>query len=139
MGWFFVCRSIDSPAYSLDADQAFSREELRRIQLIWQQVAEDFAPFDVNVTTRFPGDSKMNRRGAQDASYGTRVVISTEPMADCDCDGISYLGAFDDIGSRADRLFQCIDTVPPARHQCFTRTRDYISAGAALEFHESHR
>ena len=101
----YQMQSIDSPAYSLDAGQAFSREELRRIQLIWQQVAEDFAPFDVNVTTRFPGDSKMNRRVAQDTSYGTRVVISPEAMADCDCDGISYLGAFDDIGSSRKPVF----------------------------------
>ena len=34
---------------------AFSPFELAFIQTVWQEVAEDFAPFGVNVTTKDPG------------------------------------------------------------------------------------
>ncbi|MGL5035684.1 MAG: hypothetical protein ACRC6M_18010, partial [Microcystaceae cyanobacterium] len=44
--------AINAPAWSLDADTTtFSDAERSIIQGIWQRVAEDFAPFDVNVTT----------------------------------------------------------------------------------------
>lgn len=35
---------------------AFSSEELNRIGEIWHRVAEDFAPFDIDVTTEDPGN-----------------------------------------------------------------------------------
>jgi VCBS repeat-containing protein len=43
---------ILSGAFSIDNDQTtFNNQELERIQYIWQSVAEDFLPFDVDVTT----------------------------------------------------------------------------------------
>jgi hypothetical protein len=50
----------------------FSTAELQRIQAIWQRVAEDYAPFDVNVTTEPP-----SRRRAADAQLGTDQVFGT--------------------------------------------------------------
>jgi hypothetical protein len=48
--------NIDIPAYSQDSDPAtFSSSELSSIQTIWRQVAEDYSPFNVNVTTVDPG------------------------------------------------------------------------------------
>ncbi len=44
------------PAYNTDADPtSFSPTELDEIEEIWARVAEDFAPFNVNVTTQNPG------------------------------------------------------------------------------------
>ena len=41
--------------YDLDGDYTtFSDEEQTRIQRIWARVAEDYAPFDVDVTTEQP-------------------------------------------------------------------------------------
>jgi subtilisin-like proprotein convertase family protein len=46
---------IVTPAFDLDGDATtFNTEELRQIQEIWYRVAEDFAPFNVNVTTVAP-------------------------------------------------------------------------------------
>ncbi len=43
---------IEAKAYSTDDDYAnFSTQELNNIETIWQRVAEDYAPFNVNVTT----------------------------------------------------------------------------------------
>lgn len=49
-------RAVTTPVYDNDNDlTTFSDDELRRIEEIWYRVAEDFAPFNVNVTTVDPG------------------------------------------------------------------------------------
>jgi hypothetical protein len=46
----------DALAYDTDGKpNAFSRDEVADMAEIWQQVAEDFIPFDVDVTTEYPG------------------------------------------------------------------------------------
>lgn len=46
--------SFTSAPYSRDSSAAFNTTELANIGEIWEQVAEDFAPFDVDVTTEEP-------------------------------------------------------------------------------------
>ena len=46
-----------TPVFSKDADlTTFSSTELAIINEVWQRVSEDFAPFNINVTTVNPGD-----------------------------------------------------------------------------------
>ena len=46
-----------TPVFSIDADAtSFSSTELATIKEVWQRVSEDFAPFNINVTTVDPGD-----------------------------------------------------------------------------------
>lgn len=46
---------IVTPAFDLDGDAlTFNDEERRQIEEIWSRVAEDYAPFNVNVTTIAP-------------------------------------------------------------------------------------
>src|SRR6476659_3922332 len=46
-----------TPVYSIDADTtSFASYELASIKEIWQRVSEDFAPFNINVTTVNPGN-----------------------------------------------------------------------------------
>jgi PKD repeat protein len=87
---------IYSPAYSSEGDATFSAKELGDIQKMWRQVAEDFAPFDVNVTTQDPGQAAISRSGSGDLNFGTRVVITTDNFYNCGCGGVAYLRAFDD-------------------------------------------
>lgn len=48
---------IITPAYSIDSDlNTFSTTETASIEEIWKRVAEDYAPFDVDVTTVDPGN-----------------------------------------------------------------------------------
>lgn len=93
--------AINAPAFSLDGDaNNFSDTELQRIQYIWQRVAEDYAPFDVDVTTEPPSSEAMTRAGSGDDTFGTRVVITTDwtdlTASPCNCGGIAYVSAFDD-------------------------------------------
>ncbi|QWC85126.1 hypothetical protein KLP28_16655 [Nocardioidaceae bacterium] len=96
--------SIAVSAYSLDdrADDAFSDAELREIQRAWQVVSEDYAPFDVNVTTREPASDALRRDSSTDLAYGVRVqVTGGGPIFDaCRCGGVAYVNTFNVAGPR---------------------------------------
>ena len=89
--------SIVSPAYDADGDPStFNTTELERIQRIWQRVAEDFAPFQVNVTTEEPGAAALSKTNGSDPTWGNRVIITTDNFANCGCGGFAYIGSFND-------------------------------------------
>ncbi|MBC8552163.1 MAG: PKD domain-containing protein, partial [Candidatus Brocadiales bacterium] len=90
---------IISPAYDTDGDRtSFSNTEMDRIQNVWRSVAEDYAPFDVDVTTEDPGEDAINRSSSTDDRYGTRVVMTVDDFAGCGCGGFAYVGIFDYVG-----------------------------------------
>ncbi len=87
--------NIVTPAYSMDSDPAFSNTELAAIQGIWQRVAEDFLPFDVNVTTQDPGSAALAKSGSSDAAWGVRVVIGGDgTWYAANVGGVAYVGSF---------------------------------------------
>ena len=72
---------------------------------VWRRVAEDFAPFDVDVTTEDPGYDAINRSSSADDTYGTRLVITgmdIDRFCPNDCNGIAYVGTFN-VTSSHDR------------------------------------
>ncbi len=75
----------------------FSPDERNQIYRAWLVVAEDYAPFDVNVTTRDPGEAALDRSTTADQVYGTRVLVTNGGTIydDCGCGGESYVGVFD--------------------------------------------
>jgi PKD repeat protein len=96
--WNSTSGSITAPPYDIDGvPGTFSTTELQRIQYIWQRVAEDYAPFDVNVTTEAVPLDRIARAGSTDDIYGTTVLITTRAgVYNCSCGGVAYLGIFDD-------------------------------------------
>ena len=64
------------PAFSADQDvNSFTDFEQCHIRAIWQYVAEDFIPFDVDVTTEEPELDALKKDGDDDQEWGIRVVI----------------------------------------------------------------
>ena len=64
---------IHAPAFDIDGDTGtFSQAELDRIERIWARVAEDYAPFDLDVTTEDPGLDAMT-----EGKRAIRALIST--------------------------------------------------------------
>ena len=62
------------PAFDTDGNPAsFSASEQDVVQSVWQRVAEDYAAFDIDVTTQDPGAAAIDRANAADTVYGTRV------------------------------------------------------------------
>jgi hypothetical protein len=86
---------IVTPAYSFTGDSSFTDSERSRIQAIWRRVAEDFIPFDVNVTTEAPSLEALQKSGSGDSDWGVRVVIggsgSWFPQT---AGGVAYVGSF---------------------------------------------
>lgn len=98
---YYGVSAIDAKPFDLDGLPAsFSATELERIQYIWQRVAEDYAPFDVDVTTEEPLAAAITRSSSSDLYFGTRVLITQDWTAltssPCNCGGIAYVGTFDD-------------------------------------------
>ncbi|MBH9576233.1 PKD domain-containing protein [Inhella proteolytica] len=96
--WNSSGTAITAPPFDLDGiPGSFNTSELQRIQTIWQRVAEDYAPFDVNVTTEAPPPEALTRSGSTDTVFGTTVLITTRAgVYSCSCGGVAYLGIFDD-------------------------------------------
>lgn len=92
---YFNGADFVTPAYTTDADPAFSSTELNNIYRIWQRVAEDYAPFDVDVTTEFPGLERLRyTAGANDTQWGIRAVIGGDSWAGA-VDGVAFNNSFD--------------------------------------------
>ena len=91
--------AINAPAFNTDADpNNFSNSELQVIQNVWRLVAEDFAGFDVDVTTEEPLNSALLRESSTDNNYGSRILISPISSYFGNYGGIAYVGVFDYVG-----------------------------------------
>ena len=77
---------------------SFTASELIEIQQQFQNVAEDFLPFDVNVTTRDPGIEALRKSNNADTVYGVRAV-NTQPKGGFGngIGGIAMLDSFNDV------------------------------------------
>ncbi len=76
---------------------SFSNGEMDVVQRVWARVSEDYAPFDVDVTTEEPPQAAIDRSSSTDQTYGTRVVITntTSVYSRCGCGGVAYVGVYD--------------------------------------------
>ena len=87
---------IITPAFSMDSDvNRFSDSELERIRFIWERVAEDFAPFDVDVTTEEPPSDRLIKSRGGDTDWGIRVVIGGNSSWYGYGGGVAYIDSFD--------------------------------------------
>ncbi|MGB0115085.1 MAG: hypothetical protein WBP59_17830 [Ilumatobacteraceae bacterium] len=73
---------------------------------IWRRVAEDFLPFDVNVTTIDPGLEGLRRTSTGDQDFGQRMVISPTNWRDqASLLGLALVGSFESIADRSAFVF----------------------------------
>jgi len=89
--------AINTSAFDFDGNvNVFSNAELERIQFIWQRVAEDFAPFGINVTTQDLGVDALTNTGGRDNQWGVRAAIggSYSDWYGNAAGGIAYLNGF---------------------------------------------
>ena len=100
------------------------------IQQIWRRVAEDFAPFHIDVTTEVPNTEDLKKSGTGDTRWGIRVAMTTNtnlvtnaPITNAGGGGTAYLGSFnwatDDVclvfngynGTDASSIYAAAETV----------------------------
>lgn len=90
------------PGWSLDGSASFSDSERRLIQEVWARVAEDYAPFDIDVTTEEPALGDLWRSAMNDTRFGSRVAFSSGSRIQSDicsgaCGGVAWIGTFDAV------------------------------------------
>lgn len=87
---------IVTPRFSEDGLTAFTDWELADIQEIWQHVAEDYAPFNVDVTTEHPGLDGLRKSNSSDKAFGIHVCIggSCYDWFGDGAGGVAYLNSF---------------------------------------------
>lgn len=80
---------------------SFDTIALTEIQRIWQKVAEDFSPFNVNVTTQDPGTEALRKFGTGDDRWGIRVAFTSnynlltgKAIANAGGGGTAYYNSF---------------------------------------------
>ena len=93
------------PAWSIDGNATtFSETERDLVQGVWQRVAEDYAPFDVDVTTEDPGQDALRRTSEEDLEFGVRVLITPSfsarsSVCSNQCAGVAYIGTYGQPGN----------------------------------------
>lgn len=93
--------SLVAQPYDIDGNpSSFNATELQRIEESWKRTAEDFRPFNINVTTVDPGSEALRKSGTSDSQWGVRVIVTNESTMvtnsaeRCGCGGIAYIDSF---------------------------------------------
>lgn len=88
-----------SPAYNISGNNPaiFEDDERNQIIEIWQRVAEDYAMFDIDVTTEEPNIEALRKTSSSDAQFGMRCVIggSGSIWFGNNVGGVALSGTFD--------------------------------------------
>jgi PKD repeat protein len=82
--------TINAAPFDIDSNpSSFSDSEKRMIQNIWLRVSEDYAPFDLDVTTEEPPAGYLSK------AYSNRDIITPTNFYP-NAGGVSSVGTFDD-------------------------------------------
>ncbi|WP_436699998.1 zinc-dependent metalloprotease family protein [Nocardioides sp. BYT-33-1] len=89
-------------AWSMDGSPLFSDDERAVVREVWTRVAEDFAPWEVDVTTQEPPLGALWRGSSSDPTYGARVAFTNDSTVQAqlcrgECGGIAWIGTFDAV------------------------------------------
>jgi hypothetical protein len=106
--------SYSALRFDLDGAPGFNQAEHDAIQNTWQRIAEDYAPFDIDVTTQAPPPGVLSRANHPDPKFGGTLVFTNSPYTPfCDerCGGSSFVG---NVAWRDDA--SCELTNPPMCH-----------------------
>jgi hypothetical protein len=96
-GWNTGIGDFTSTPFDLDGvPSTWSVTEYEAMQHVWQRMSEDYAGFDVDVTTEDPGVEALRRSNPSDQRYGVRVVFSpTDAWIGANPPGgIAYIGSY---------------------------------------------
>ncbi|MBZ5737491.1 zinc-dependent metalloprotease family protein [Nocardioides mangrovi] len=97
--------TLTATPYDIDGDSSsFSTAERNLVQQAWLRVSEDYAPFDIDVTTEPPTNAQLVRSSPSDQVYGMEAMITgsaTIESAVCGgvgVTGVAYVGVFGEVG-----------------------------------------
>ena len=104
--------------------------ELANIQAIWETVAEDYAPFNINVTTVEPSVLAPGVPIANANKVAMRVAIGAQVGDWCVSGGISPVNSFTNSLANVVYVFATVDRDPPVGvgNVCVSRSRTFLRA-----------
>lgn len=74
--WLHGKTDLAYSPFGIDTDPALSPEEQARVWNLWDAVAEDYAPFNVNVTTSRTPMSDLVRTDTADPRFGVHAIVT---------------------------------------------------------------
>lgn len=93
-GAFSITGGRVSEGYSIDADAStFTTEERQNIYQVWMMVSEDFAMFDIDVTTERP-TGEREQVFLQSGSHAL-ILQDNQVQEGCGCGGVAHLDVFE--------------------------------------------
>ncbi|WP_425617750.1 Calx-beta domain-containing protein [Anatilimnocola sp. NA78] len=98
---YYSQAALVAQPFNIDSNPwSFSAEEVTRIEEAWKRTAEDFRPFNVNVTTVDPGIEALRKTSPSDTKWGIRVIVTNEstmlrdPSKASGAGGLAYVDSF---------------------------------------------
>ncbi|WP_067435639.1 zinc metalloprotease [Nocardioides jensenii] len=104
-------RCYDAPGFDTNGRAGFGAGERRAIQSTWRRTAEDYAPFQVDVTTERPPADALTRSGSADTTFGVHSVITgsttirNQVCGGPGCAGVALVGVFNHPAANGARVF----------------------------------
>jgi hypothetical protein len=85
---------------------SFNDTERNYIINVWQSVSEDYAPFDVDITTQLPPSTALSIDFPGDVVYGVKATITPENwLCGVGCVGVAYGNVFGNNLSQTSRAY----------------------------------
>jgi hypothetical protein len=111
---FWTAGTVVATPFDQDGSPStFSANERQTIVNTWLAVAEDYAAFDVDVTTQQPTAAQLERTSAGDTEYGTTAVVTNNNwFCPGSCSGVAVVNSFGSLYTSPAWIFSTSTSSP---------------------------